>query len=218
MSLFTTYRQDKTLPSVTDGNAGNPRIDSMATLVTAEYVQALIMGGHAYAVNRGTATTPISFAKTAYDEDQPQLVVRVPSGTVIVPIALEVSLEDSAGTDNGIVWGVSENDVGAGTSTAITGRNMRSDAPNSTGCTIQRDYTGNATAVSNMVEHIRDGYAFADATTDPIKTFRYSVKDTPMPMLVGAASLILWVWGASTAPSGFATVKWVELTSSQAGV
>jgi len=218
MTTLTAARQDGTLASVTDGNSGTPTIDSMARLITHESYQQLVLAGHVHCVNRGSATTPIDFVKTTYDEDQAQLVVRVPSGTVIVPLELEVVLETSGGTLNEVIWGWSENDVGAGTSTAITGRNMRTDAPNSTAITIQRDYTGNfTTAVSNLTEIFRDTYAFADAGTDPHKVYRLSIKEHVMPVLVGAASLILWVVGG-TAPTGYATVKYAEFSNAQAGV
>jgi hypothetical protein len=37
-----------------------------------------------------------------------------------------------------------------------------------------------------------------------------------MPVLVGPASLAVWILGASTAPTGYLTAVWAELDSAQA--
>lgn len=175
-------------------------------------VQTLVASGRGYGVNRGTATTPISFAKTAYDEDQPALTIDVPEDSIIVPVLLEVVLEDAAGTDNAVVWGVSNNLAGAGTSSALTSVNLRADQPTTSDCTVRRDYTGNATAATNLLEIVRDGDAFANVSTGPSRrAFRHTIDTMVMPTILGEASLYLWVWATTTAPSGFVTVHWVEL-------
>ena len=170
----------------------------------------------------GTATTPVSFAKTAYDADQPQLVIDVPAGTTIVPIELTVDLEDSAGTDNEIIWGCAGANVGAGTSTAVTPVNLwipptGGQAP-ATRCSAYRQYTGNGTDVtseSDFIEFVRWVYAFADATTDPVKHFHWNAMESPAPVINGAGSLVLWVVGATTAPAGFVRAKWWEFSDTE---
>lgn len=173
----------------------------------------------------GTASTPVSFAKTAYDADQPQLVIDVPSGTTIVPLELEITLEDSAGTDNEVIWGCAGDNVGAGTSTAVTAApglvNLyipASGAAPASRCSVYRQYTGNGTDITDdtdFFEFYRETYAFADATTDPIKKFRWSAMQSPAPIINGTGSLVLWVVAASTAPAGFVRAKWWELSSEE---
>lgn len=170
----------------------------------------------------GTASTPVSMAKTAYDADQPQLVVDVPSGTSIVPLELLVSLEASAGTLTEVILGCAGALSGSGTSTAVTPANLWIAPSNGTApasrCSSYRQYTGNSTditAESDFIEFYREVYAFADTTGDPIKTFKWSAMVSPPPVLNGAASLVLWIVAAGTAPTGYVRLKWWELADSE---
>jgi len=199
-----------------DGTTPALRVNRSADLYVADLPTQWALEGRVFVANRGTATTPVSFAKTAYDEDQPQLVLRVPEGTTIIPLYCEVVLEDSAGTDNEIIWGVTANDIGNGTSTAVTPYNVLSVGGKTTAVTVRRDYTGNATAASQVKELGRFGYAFADASTDPAKRFVLQFgNDRNIVPIKGADSLNLWVAGATTAPSGYATVVWAEFLSTE---
>jgi len=159
-------------------------------------------------------TTPIA-GHTGIDDDQPEAVVDVPTGTTIIPISIDVYLEDSAGTDTEVVYLASQANIGAGTSTAVTTiRNLRADAPRTSGASVYRSYTGNGTATSNGFEFYRAGYPFADATTDPVKKFHWSAKESGIvPVLVGDAALVLYWAGTTTAPLGFAQIVWAELPS-----
>ena len=168
----------------------------------------------------GSATTPVSFVKTAYDADQPQLVIDVPSGTTIMPLELEVVLEDSAGTDNEVIWLASGTNVGAGTSTVVTPVNLfvtsSANAPASR-CSGFRQYTGNGTDpnTGEFFEFYRTVYAFADATTDPVKRFRWSALESPAPIIEGTGSLVLYIVGTTTAPAGFVIAKWWEVLTGE---
>lgn len=178
-----------------------------------------------YQAGIGSASTPVSMAKTAYDADQPQLVIDVPSGVTIVPLELLVSLETSAGTLNEVIWGCAGDNVGAGTSTAVTAApglaNLfipSSGTAPATSCSVYRQYTGNGTDVTDdadFFEFYREVYAFADATTDPFKTFKWKATESPAPIIQGTGSLVLWIVSATTASTGFVRAKWWEFKSSE---
>lgn len=170
------------------------------------------MEGRVFGCNFGKDTTPINWAKTAYDEDQPQAVLRVPSGIVVIPLFVGVTLEDSAGTDTEIILGFCQNDIGNGTSNAATIGPVQFHGANSrTSSAVPRqEYTANSSALTNKVELLRRVYPFADATTDPFKEFLWSYLTHPVPDLKGPSSLILWIAGAVTAPQGFAQMVWSE--------
>lgn len=210
-----------TVGSTTRGTLGSSAaaalsLDLKGNVISRALIDQWKLEGRVYIANRGNETTPISFAKTAFDEDQPALVLRVPGGIVAVPLHLEVTLEDSAGTDNEIIWGAAENDIGNGTSTDVSTKyNLRLKGP-APGSIVRREYTGNSSALTNKLEFYRAVYPFADATTDPLK--RFVVEPVAMPILVGEASLILWVAGVTTAPSGFATIVWAEFQKAELGL
>lgn len=192
---------------------GWARLGPGSELVGLPWHVATAMEGRVFVANFGSATTPLNFAKTAYDEDQPQFVVRVPANVVIVPLSIAVQLEDSAGTDNEVIFGTAQNDIGDGSSSAATigPRTAHTANGRASSCTPRQLYTGNSTALTNMLEFFRATYPFADATTDPVKRFVWDYLQSGLvPVLKGPASLIGWIAGATTAPAGFATVAWAE--------
>ena len=212
MRVFSKINSVGRNPNSTVGWRGTP--DGGGIVVP--WVTALAMEGRLFQAHIGSATTPVSFAKTAYDSDQPQLVVDVPAGTSILPVKIELHLEDSAGTDNEIMAVVSTTAVGAGTSTAVTQKNLRSDGPVTSNCSVYSLYTGNGTDPTVHAEFWRSGYAFADSTTNPRPVFTYDVEEHPRVVIVGAGALVIYIVGATTAPAGFLKVQWIELPSATA--
>src|SRR3990167_8353236 len=104
--------------------AGNRRAEG---LVLPAHFNA-VSEGRVFVANVGTASTPINFAKTAYDADQPQAVIDVPVGTSIIPLAFKGVMETEAGALNEVIASVSQTLTGAGTSTVITSVNARVQA------------------------------------------------------------------------------------------
>lgn len=184
------------------------------SVITADLILALALEGRVYSANVGSAQTPVSFAKTAYDADQPQLVIDVPANTAIIPLHARLALQDSAGTDN--IWHhiATDVNVGAGTSTEVTpvNHNTEGGSPNSSAFSL---YTGNGTDPTTGTERYlgHEVYAFADATTDPIKVFNWDWRDNP-GTIVGAGAWVHYVVGTTTAPAGYAVATWAELPAS----
>lgn len=180
-------------------------------LFTVGWQHRLAMAGRVYTANIGAAHTPVSFAKTTYDADQPQFVLDVPDGTVAVPLRAHLSLQDSAGTDTAMAILHSSVNVGAGTSTAVTPVNNRTGG-DSTNCSVYTLYTGNGTdpttGTEMWMEHFI--YPFADATTDPAKIFDADFQSAPL-FIRGTGSLVFYIVGTTTAPAGYLSVSWAEL-------
>lgn len=179
-------------------------------LFTLDWLSALAMEGRVFQASVGSATTPATF-KTGYTTAQPEIAIDVPSGTTIIPVRIQVHLEDSAGTDNEIVAVTSSTAVGAGTSTAVTPKSTRTDQPIATGCSVYSLYSGNGTAPTVVNEFWRHGYAFADTTLGPLKVYEYDVRVAPVQMIVGAGSLAVYVGATTTAPAGYIKVVWAEV-------
>lgn len=214
--MSETLLKSRTGRQATARNAeGFLRLGPGCEVIGLPWHVASAMEGRVFAANFGKDTTPIDWAKTAYDEDQPQAVLRVPSSIVVVPLFVGVTLEDSAGTNTEMILGMSQNDIGNGTSTAATiGPVQLHGANNRTSNAVPRqEYTANSTALTNKIELLRRVYAFVDATTDPFKEFLWSYLTHPVPILKGPASLILWIDGTGTSAQGFAQMVWAEFDS-----
>lgn len=184
------------------------------SLVTANWMQALVLEGRVFGATAGSVTTPITGA--AYAVNRPSMWVRVPSGTTIMPLYANIAVEDSAGTDNEIWLQYCQNDIGNGTSTAATlgVLSYRSDAPLTSLCTARHSATGDTTAMTNPLEIKRWVYAFADSDTSPAKVLSWPEHaGVPLPILVGPASFVLWAAATTTAPNWFAQMAWAEFTS-----
>lgn len=183
--------------------------------------------GNVYIANIGVGTTVVDWVKTAYDADQPQFVIDVPAGVTIMPLRLEVMQETEAGTLGEVIWGFANANVGAGTSTAVTRSsgvgqyrpmlvNASGTEPDSS-CSIYRNYTGNGTDVTTAGAHAifrRFSSPFVLSDGDPQEARVWShLADGPAPVIEGTGSLVCWIHGGSTAPTGFLTAIWAEFNT-----
>lgn len=167
--------------------------------------------GSVFHAQQGNAITKLAFGETAYDEDQPQFALRIPTGVTVIPLSLRIVFEDQAGLINNAVWSVATNDIGDGTSTSATISSMRvnATAPASL-CTANSLYTGNATAATGLFEFARWHDEFAAVSTGPNNEFIWDArKDSNIPILVGPATLQAHITGA-TALQGFGEYVWAE--------
>lgn len=184
--------------------------DLFSTLERSRYLH----DGRIYSAVVGVAGTPTSFAKTAFDADQPQLVVDVPAATTIVPLTAELTLQDSAGTDTTMALLAATVNVGAGTSTAVTPVNAHFGHSRTSDCSVYSLYTANGTDPATGTEQWLDHtvYAFADATTDPVKKFEVALEPVEID---GTGSFVVYIFATTTAPAGFLKVRWLELPTAK---
>lgn len=180
-------------------------------LINIPWTHQLVMEGRCYHCDVGTLTTPISWADTALDSNQPRIAIDVPSGTTIIPMELKIHIEDQAGTNNEYIWITQTSLCGLGTdATEITPLNMRTDMPATTTCTVYSIYTNDCATQTGMLEFARFTDPFvheADAVTDHIWSALASVP----PVVVGPGSLIMIADGTGTAPGGFIYASWAEM-------
>ncbi len=209
------YAIGSTLSKGRTSKGGNVRVTGTTdgAIYTVDYVLNMAMEGRLVGVSLGTITTPITFK--AYDADQPELVIDVPSGTTIIPVHIDVYLEDSAGTDNEIIAITATNNVGAGTSTAITPLSTRTSRPATTGCSVYSAYAGNGTAPAGTQEFWRAGNAFADANTQPPRLFSWDVRHDVPVVITGTGALVMYISATTTQAAGFIKASWIELASTE---
>jgi len=205
------------------GNGASPafRQSKRGELVGVDFLTQLSLDGRLYNAVMGTASTPVDFAKTAYDADQPQFVVDVPTGVTILPLNLLVMFETQAGTINEIIVGVAATLAGSGTSTAVVPQTLCThDAALATGCSVRSLYTGNSTDMTTAGNGYaiigRYGNAFADTKERWQSIWTWSaLKDGNMPKLKGPACFVVHIAAGTTAPTGYLTFTWAEFSSDE---
>jgi hypothetical protein len=181
---------------------------------SADWLMALALEGRIYTASVGTITTPITFG--AFDADQPELALLVPATHLILPLSIQVHIEDAAGTDNEIFFITSTATVTAGTSTAVTPVNHLVGNTSVSGCTVLTAYSGNGTDpyTGTTNEFWRTGYAFADTTVGPHKVYSWNWRDYAPIAVTGVGSLVGYVSATTTQMNGFIKVTWAELPAS----
>jgi len=203
---------------------GNPEPAALAVdrvVITRDSILQWKIEGRVFYCQQGNAGTKLDFAETSYDEDQPQFALIVPEGTLCIPLAMNVTLEDVGGTENHLIWSLTTNDIGAGTSTALAPVNYRRDNKFSPACKANSLYTANATAASGLIEVKRWYRPFASAgVTDGTDLHHYpwSINDPEMPVLVGPATLQFHCYATSDGPHGFGEYTWIELPAASVGL
>ncbi len=201
-----------------DGTERPVRLNRRGELVAINPFMQAVADKRVFIATIGSASTPVSFAKTAYDADQPQLSIDTPAGTTIIPLQIDIWFEDTAGTDNEVILLASGTAVGGTTATAVTPVNQfipSSGAAPASVCTVYSLYTGNGTDpnAAPYFEFYRYIYAFTDAANDPEKHIRWSALNNIAPIIQGTGSLVVYIVG-STAPAGYLRAMWMEIPDS----
>lgn len=196
---------------VDEGNWQHFAASRTGAAVMVDQVLQWAIEGRLFHAQQGDAATQLDFAETAYDEDQPQFALRVPTGRAVIPVSLVVSLEDRAGTDTLLTWSTATNDIGNGTSTAATISAMRTDAPFSSACVARSLYTANATAATGLIEVERFVEPFAAAQGVARMRYEWNLRTAgAIPVLVGPATLQMHLHATTTQPQGFGEYVWAE--------
>ncbi len=189
-----------------------PTVNRMGASIVIDQLLQLAMDGHTYHAQQGNAATLVDFVETVYDEDQPQFALRVPAGTVVIPLSVKLDFQDQAGTDTHVILGMSQNDIGDGTSTSLTITPMRTDGPYATRCFANSLYTGDATAATNLIEVDRVIDPFVATAAGRLPGYRWDIKSaTVIPILVGPATLQLWTIATGDGAEGFGQYVWAEI-------
>ena len=176
-----------------------------------DFLMSMMLAGRVFTAQTGSAASPSTF-KTGYTTAQPELVVDCVAGTMIIPVSIQVELQTSAGTLNHVVAVTGTNNVGAGTSTAVTPTNNRNDALVTTNCSSYSLYSGNGTAPTGVREFWRAGNAFADANTMPGRVWTWDWRQGPVS-IVGLGTFAIYVPATGSAATGYIKAMWIELPS-----
>lgn len=188
------------------------RVARGGELYIADYFESLAAEGRIFGANMGTVTTPITFLATA--ANRPDAWLRVPSGTTILPLGVNIAFDAMAGTANEIDIRSAENDIGDGTSSAasILARRHRTDGGITSAVVARQLATGDTTAETNPLSLFRHT-AVSVGTAIDTAVLHVNREMLGYPVLVGPASLILYVASTTTQATGFVVFTWAEVPS-----
>lgn len=190
------------------------------SMVTASWIQALIMEGYGFSANYGSAansaTTVGTFGAGGIDLDEFDLLQTLPAnGSVgIIPLYYQPVLEvigTIAAVDLALVYG-SGGIAGANT-ISVTPANMRPDSSIASASTVVGlgDDGGTVITVGSFIW--RDGTtALTGATTEyPLHNLYWSIqKHGFAPVIVGASRQVAG-FASAQASTGFITYQWLEM-------
>ena len=194
----------------TEGQWVAPAMSRQGMAMVQDAVLAWAINGNTFHTQQGDAGTRLAWVETAYDEDQPQFALLVPTGRTVIPLSLEVTVEIMAGTFSHFIWSTTTNNIGSGTSTALTITPMRSDAPFSSGCTANSLYTADATAATGLIEVKRWVDPFV-LEADVLRTLEWNIRTSAaIPILVGPATLQFHTHATTSDAEGYLEAVWAE--------
>lgn len=206
-----------TTPTRKTANDGfiSPRALRDGTLVSIPWYDALALEGRVFVAQNGDETTPLTFLALA--ANRPDAWIRVATSTIVIPLSCTVTIEAGAGTVTEIDLRTAQNDIGNGTSTAASVGPLASktSAPIASTSTVRHLATADTTAGTNEVTVWRKTLPFAMATTEgnEFPTFDITREMMGYPVLVGPASIMLYISATTTQATGFVTWKWAEIPS-----
>jgi len=180
-------------------------------LITSNWYDAHAMEGRVFGATMGSVTTPLTFLITL--ANRPDAWIRVPDGTMILPLHAIVVLEDYAGTDTEIDVRIAQNDIGNGTSSAATvgPLNMRTDAPVTSNCVARQLATGDTTAETNPMTVFRHQVSTANAAgNDAAGQLVITREMMGYPVLVGASTWEIFIAATTTQATGYVVMSWIE--------
>lgn len=221
MSDIRALAQQQNVSRSADANWVAHRATRDGSVFTANWFQAFALEGRVFSASAGSLATPVSAANAAVTSLRPMAVLRVPAATTIIPISVRVVPRAIAGTVNDFIIAYCQNDVGSATSTAMTAGpvSFRTDAPLPSAVVARQLYTADCTAPTNPIElvHRADPYAQSADAAGVSLGIEVAFPDTPetaLPVLVGPASLLVYVGATTTGPTFYASFVWAEVPSS----
>ena len=159
INLKAKGQQTSSVSVASEGADVDVRALRDGTLLSMPWLTAKAIEGKVFAVNSGVLGTPDTFNAAIADGEQ-DLLVNVPSGTTIIPVYIQVNVEDSGTAAVVDACAVASNiyDNTGLTATTETIMNMRTDkATGGSQCAAYSVVTANGTAVEtgNFVEFWR---------------------------------------------------------------
>jgi hypothetical protein len=215
--------QYSAVPNGADGFPVEARGTRDGSQSTADWLQLKALEGRVFQVDVGALSTPIlgGGAGTIIDQDQPEAVISVPTGTTIMPVRIAVQCQTpllaTDADESEILIAVDRAAACpfAGTWTAETALNMRTDNPRTSNCTCKSACTVNETNPTLGIE-LAHKVITGDMNGTPANalwgTLDLVYEPKVKPIIVGPAAVYVY-WGGTVATNAFAQIQWAEVPS-----
>lgn len=222
-------RNSSSAQSVSEGAEVFLRMLRDGSLVSSNWIQAAIFKGLGHIVNVGAFSTPITGGGngTIIDQDQPEFVVSVPSGTSIMPIRIEVTCQvpliAADSNEAEILVAVDQDTTGVtgATDTDETIYNLNTLISVASSCTATSYTSVNLTTAPvldiELMHKVLVGDVQGTAANANWGELYGLYEPLAVPILNGPCNLIGY-WGGTVAVTGFASIQWVEFPTSFATV
>lgn len=194
--------------------------------IVSNWKEAAIMGGFGYTATLGAFSTGATGGGvgSTIDLDEPEMIVRIPNGTSLLPLCIRCSVTPgiwSDGNEVEILVAVDQDNTGgattAGASTTGSVYNLNTLCGKSSTCTVENQHTGTMDADPALdIELAHSVYiADGDGTEADFKWSRIELVYEPKnpPIINGPALLIIYFGGSVTA-HGYLSTSWLEFPES----
>lgn len=223
MATLVSGKGVSTLSSVSAGAEGDLALVRMGLLGISDLVSTLSLLGYCF-TSTGTAsrgdgeTGEIGAGDMAIDATEPSFMFDVPTGTTVIPLEVNISIEDAADVDN--IFAIMYDDINrysSGGVAAVAARNLRTDDPRAS--TVINLYSGDTalTAAAASDERLIWTAASEFAAVNTLGApwvLEWSVKkNATFPVLVGPASFLVYAHETTAAMEFTVVATWAELPS-----
>lgn len=150
--------------------------------------------------------------QTSFADTTPTFSLRVPSGTVAIPILISLGQTGSvAGGDVSVIMEIAKVDRYASSGTSELVRNSRTTGTVTNACSLYSTPTITATGATLPFGYRAWGVTVG-ADVSPAEGISNELIWTPSgpDFMVGPASMNIFTYAGTTGPTWFWTVKWVE--------
>jgi len=190
------------------------------TLSVMDFIAVMSLEGRVFSAAGGSGTSPITFGAGTIDTTEPDLMIKVPSGTSIIPVEINLTME-AYGTTAIFEFMASigqGSTTALGTDTDVTIYNCNLGNSVASACSAGAASNNDATYMTdNVVEFWRgcEGKAVTVATADDDSTwqpvnFSWKLTDAGyLPICNGEGGLT--VFAASQAGTGFIQCRFIEI-------
>ena len=222
--IVRSYVQQDTYSGVAEQGAVALRVNPRGELVTPDWFTQLVLDGRVFNASNAVQETDEAFVETGRGTNNvnPSLLVDAPSGTTIIPLEVIIDFGNTPGTSKDMVFTINTDDTTRYSSggAAITPINMRKDDPNTSGCSV---YSGSTQIVASA--NTDDDTIFCTMIEEEatprtavagLPLFFWTAKQYIPPVLIGPASLLVFVTAATTNDQEMNwSVKWAEISTAQ---
>lgn len=186
--------------------------DRAGNIIVTDVNESRAVAGKIYAANMGTLSAAIRLLGATIVDRRPQAWIRVPLGTTIIPLLVEVDIFATGAAVFELSVLQCSNDVGEGTSAAasVGPVNLNTRLGSDAGlCTPRQLASADVAVEENPVELAHKTYASGVENL----TFTYNPKEKGIvSVLHGPATFALY--GGGTTVDAFIKMIWMEVDSS----